>query len=267
MTSRNVLFNVAALSLSVIAAAGLMGAQIATWADSHEACCPPQDAYTINASGRAEVKAMPDAFSLSAQVETNEPTLEKARSQNTKNMQAVRASLKALGIANLKLQTVAFNIYPVYKTDKGERLPKLLGYHASNSFNITATGLSSETLAESASKVLAAASQSGATNVGGLRFYIENPEPLQLKALEQAAQNARAQAQALAAGSGAKLGDLITISSGYSAPVYSRAMPMAAMMKGAEMADAEAPPPVEVSESTLSSDVSARYALVKPAGN
>ena len=103
-----------------------------------------------------------------------------------------------------------------------------------------------------------------ATNTGNLSFYLANPRPVQLKALELAAQNARDQAQAMASGAGARLGNVQMVSSGYNQP-----MPMniqaAPRMKMMEMAgDAAPPPPVEVSESTISADVNARFELLKP---
>jgi uncharacterized protein YggE len=231
--------------------------------DNSGICCPPQDAQTVTTHGSGEVKVFPDTFSLEVTVESDDDSLEKARQISTQKTTALRNALKALNLKSLQLQTLAFNLYPIYKTNKGERLPKLLGYHVSNQLKVKAVGLSAEELADVASRVLAIASEH-ASSTGSLSFYLANPRASQLKALELASQNAQDQAQAMATGAGARLGNVQMLSSGYSQPMPMnvQAAPRMKMMETA--GDAAPPPPVEVSETTISADVQARFELLKP---
>ncbi|MEB3205831.1 MAG: SIMPL domain-containing protein [Vampirovibrionales bacterium] len=226
-------------------------------------CCPPQDAQTVTTQGSGEIKVFPDTFSLEVTIASDDASLEKARQTSTQKTTALRNALKALNLKSLQLQTMAFNLYPIYKATKGERLPKLLGYHVSNQLKVKAVGLSPEELADVASRVLAIASEH-ASATGSLSFYLANPRPSQLKALELASQNARDQAQAMATGAGARLGNVQMLSSGYSQPIPMNVQAAPRMKMMETDADAPPPPPVEVSESTISADVQARFELLKP---
>jgi hypothetical protein len=63
-------------------------------------------------------------------------------------------------------------------------------------------------------KVIDAAAQSGATNVGSLRFALKDPEPLRGQALAAAAKQAKAHAEAIATGLGGHAGAVITAEEG-----------------------------------------------------
>ena len=88
---------------------------------------------------------------------------------------------------------------------------------------------------ERAAEILDVAVTAGATDSGQIDWAVENEQALEDKALEGAAERARAQAAVLAKGMGVKLGALVYVSNQVSAPMYpvrayaNNAAPMAAM--------------------------------------
>jgi len=88
---------------------------------------------------------------------------------------------------------------------------------------------------ERAAEILDVAVTAGATDSGQIDWAVENEQALADKALEGAAERARAQAAVLAKGMGVKLGALVYVSNQVSASMYpvrayaNNAIPMAAM--------------------------------------
>ena len=77
----------------------------------------------------------------------------------------------------------------------------IIGYTASNTVEVTTYDLSL------IGKLIDTANQAGANSVGNLSFGLQNPEPVTEQALGQAAKQAQAHANAIAAGLGAKTGE------------------------------------------------------------
>jgi uncharacterized protein YggE len=87
----------------------------------------------------------------------------------------------------------------------------IVGYTASNTVQVTTTDLSL------IGRLIDTANQAGANSVGNLNFGLQNPEPYAEQALNQAAKQAQAHANAIAAGLGAKTGVVISAQEGYTA--------------------------------------------------
>ncbi|PYT12461.1 MAG: hypothetical protein DMG59_23325, partial [Acidobacteria bacterium] len=62
--------------------------------------------------------------------------------------------------------------------------------------------------------VIDAATEAGATSIGGLRFSLRDPEPQRLQALRLATLQAKSHAEAMASGLGGKVGAVISLEEG-----------------------------------------------------
>jgi uncharacterized protein len=161
-----------------------------------------QTTATIQAQGAATLSANPDQAQITVSVITNGATAQAASQANATTSTAVQNALKALNPAPT-IQTIGYSVYPQYT---GAQI--LTGYTASNTIQVTSSDLSST------GSLIDTASQAGANSVGGLTFSLQNPDPLKQQALTLAAKQARAHADAIAAGLGGNTGAVVSAAEG-----------------------------------------------------
>jgi hypothetical protein len=217
---------------------------------------PPQ---TITTQGHGEVRVKPDSLSVQVTVESKAPTLAAARDENNRKMQSVIAALKGLNIQRMKLETQNFQVYPIHGEYQKDKLPKVIGYQATNSLNVSVTGAAPESLGDAGTRIVDTALNAGANNVGGLNFYLHDMSTARTQALQLAVQDARKNAEAMAKAADTTLNGLYSLEG---SPQFGgfppRPMAMYSMKAGG--ADAEmARTPVETGETTVTSDVTARF--------
>ncbi len=211
----------------------------------------------ISTQGHGEVKVKPDALNVSVSVETMQPTLAAARAENNQKAQAIIKALKALNIANLKLETQNLNVNPVQDYQKG-KLPKITGYQVNNSLQVTITNTPASELGDDGTKIVETALNAGATNVGGMDFSVTDMSIPRSQALALAVKDSRKNADAMAEAAGLKI---IGVHSLEGSPQYNYPIRRFAVMAKAMMADAAPAPeaPVEVGETTVTTDITAKY--------
>ncbi len=171
----------------------------------------PSRPHIVRAAGHAVVTADPDEARLNVGVVTKAPTADEAASRNATEVETVLVELRRMLGPAAEIRTVNYSLNPNYSHQTG-REPILTGYTASNVVEVKITDL---TLI---GKVIDAAIEAGATNVHGLRFTIQNPEPLRAEALGLAARQARAHAAAMAAGLHREIGAVLMVSDSSSSP-------------------------------------------------
>lgn len=226
----------------------------------------PRVADTVTVTGSATVSLPPDIAQLNGSVQTQADTAATAADQNSTMFQAVINAVQALGISPDHIVTSGFSVSPQYsytQAQPGEpsQPPTVAGYQATDSLTVTTTQLSQ------ASPILQAMAAAGATNLSGPSYQLQHPEKLQLQAEQQASADALQRAQAIAAGLGVGLGDVLSVNEGgagssanqafYPAPPPPTAAPRAPQ--------AVAPPPVlPPSSLSASASVTVVFAIVNP---
>jgi uncharacterized protein YggE len=136
-------------------------------------------------------------------------------------MSAVVARIKALGIADADIATVAYSVDPrTAPTDPARREPpRIVGYYVSNLAQVTVRKLAD------AGPILDAAVVAGANAVRGIRFTLADSSTAQAQARKNAVADALAKARELSAAAGVTLGPVLAIrESGALPPVPMRAM-------------------------------------------
>jgi uncharacterized protein YggE len=232
--------------------------------ESEDGPRPRRPQRTISVSGTGKVRTAPDLADVSVGVISSAATARDALAANTEAMTAVQAVLKERGVAEKDIQTVNISIQPRYSQPPQPRpgqaprefVPKIVGYDVTNSVQITARDL------KKLGTILDAVVQSGANQMYGISFRVNEPEKLLDLARKQAMADAKRKAELLAGEAGVVVGPPISISEsgGYAFPAP---MPMyAKAMAGAPMA--AAPTPVAAGEQELSISVAVTYEL-KPA--
>jgi uncharacterized protein YggE len=158
---------------------------------------------TVQAIGSATISVNPDQTQLSVGVVTQAATAQDAAQQNASQATAVLNALKAVLGTTGSIQTQSYSVSPRYGTGQS---PVIIGYTVSNTFQVTTTSTDPALIG----RLIDSANQAGANSVGSLNFGLQNPEPVRQQALGQAAKQARAHADAIAAGLGARTGMVIS---------------------------------------------------------
>jgi uncharacterized protein YggE len=196
----------------------------------------PLQPPTVRAQATATATAKPDQLRIQIGVVTQAATAQQAGADNARQFSAVVAELKkVLGTAG-EIQTVSYGITPNYRYPKEGGTPAITGYTATNNVQVTSSDV------DSAGTVIDAASRVGANAIRGIEFSLKNEQELRAKALADAARQARASAEAMAAGVGMKIVRVLRIEDSGSSVRPSRPMEM---MQVRAMAADSVPTPVE----------------------
>lgn len=213
----------------------------------------PSSPPSVRVSGEASVTTQPDQAEMDVGVVTQAPTAEAAASQNAEQSSAVLAALrKALGSAG-EVKTTSYSVTPNYRYPKEGGKPSIVGYTASNTVHVTASNLAD------AGKVVDAATQSGANTVHGLRFTLKDERAVRARAVGEAARDAKARAEAVAAALGLRIVRVLSVVEGGSVPFPQQDMVMAARAQGMAPATPVEPGPIEVRATvTLTAEITPR---------
>ncbi|MCK4623462.1 MAG: SIMPL domain-containing protein [Desulfuromonadales bacterium] len=161
---------------------------------------PPQ--LVVRGEGRVEVT--PDKLQLRLGVVTEASEADQALTENNQRMSAVMAMLADIGIVADEMATGQFQIRPEWslppRPTPANWQRHIVGYRVSNELWIVTTRVAL------AGRLLAAAQQAGANQVGGLQFTLADPEAHRQRAITLATAQAVREAQTLAAAAGVTLG-------------------------------------------------------------
>lgn len=167
----------------------------------------------ISVTGEAITQVRPDMATLSFGVETNASTALEAQQANSTIMNQVVEALAGAGIAREDIQTSGYSLFPVYewRDDKPVQKQVLTGYRCSNTVVVKVRNL------ERIGQIIDRAASAGATNIGGIAFDLQNPDPLKNELLARAVSDARSKAEILARAAGVVITGVYRISDGWAA--------------------------------------------------
>jgi uncharacterized protein YggE len=160
----------------------------------------------ISSSGQGEVQIKPTAASLYFTVQGRGETAALAA---TKNAQIVSETVKALIAAGLRPETISnsvYNVAPDFEFTAGAR--KQNGFLASNGIRIQKVNIAD------VGKIIDAGLAAGATMVSSAQYSGDGIEEARRSALKIAVQQARFDAEAMAAAAGGSLGRLVSLVTG-----------------------------------------------------
>lgn len=189
---------------------------------------------TIVVSGTGRVAVEPDVADLRLGVTVSRPTVDAARAEAAKVMDAILAAVDSARVARRDVRTALLSVQPRYDY-RESRAPALTGYELANMVEVTVRDLAK--LGDVVDGTLAA----GATSMDGLSFRVEDPAPAERDARRQAMAAARARADVLADAAGLVIEGVADIVEG--SPVRPP-IPMPKMERMA-MAAADVSTPVE----------------------
>jgi len=157
----------------------------------------------LSVVGEGKIEAIPDTATITVGITaTNIATVAEAQARINEINNKIIASMKEINVPKADIKTSNYSIYPSYSNDSQ---PKIAGY----SGNVSVTIKTTQT--EKVSDIVTRATASGANEVHGIDFSIDNPDKLREQAREEAIKNAKEQAQKLAKQLGIKLGKITNI--------------------------------------------------------
>lgn len=196
----------------------------------------------VRASGEGAVTAKPDEATINIGVITEAATAESAAAQNaTQTTTLVDRLKKSVGSEGGRIRTVNYSVNPKYDVSGGPARrdgPKITGYTASNTVQVTTYEL------DGVGKLLDAATSAGANHINGIQFSLRDEQSARAQALKEAAQAARANAEAIAAALGVRVVRLRSAETSSSGPI--RPMMMEAMAAGSRAVTPVEPGTVEI---------------------
>lgn len=211
----------------------------------------------IITTGQGEARVTPDRAVVFVGVESRAATAAQASVENARKQRAVIDTLRALGIGSDQIGTVDFSVYPeMAPQPRPDVQPRVVAYVVRNTVRAEIRKI------EQVGPVLDAVIAKGANAINSLQFQASNVDDARRRALAQAVEKARGDADALAQAAGLCVIGAIELSTSQSVRPMFREVAMAA---GRAMADV-APTPIEPGEQTLAVFVTARWGT-GPAGS
>jgi uncharacterized protein YggE len=172
---------------------------------------PPE--HTIAVTGSGTVVVVPDQATVRLGVLIERKTAKEARDAAGEAMTRVVAALRALNIAERDIATSAVSLGPVYDY-KPDTAAKIRGYQLVNVVTVTVRDL------DRLSDVVDNAVTAGATTVEGITFEVADRAAAEADAREAAVKDAKAKAETLARGVGARISGVASMSESVTTPAW-----------------------------------------------
>ena len=238
------------LALAAALALGSIAMTASAQSPAPAPATPSVQGTLLSVSAQADAHRVPDVATLSTGVVTRAADANAAMRANATQMDKVMAAIRSAGIAERDIQTSGVNLNPDYRYEEN-KAPEITGYQASNTVSLKVRDLSK------LGKVLDALVASGANQVNGPSFEVDQPEAAYDEARKAALEKARARATMYADSLGLKVRRIVSISEGAG---FRPPMPMP-MMAMAGRGKAEADTAISPGETTLSANLDVVFEL------
>lgn len=168
---------------------------------------------TLSASGSGKVAIVPDVAYINIGVRVDADEVSDALSKNNIQANEISEALQSFGVDAKDIQTSNFNVYPMSDYGMDGQISRKY-FVVENTVYVSVRDLSK------LGEILDAVVRSGANTINGITFDVTDKASAQAQARDMAIQNARAEAEAIAATAGVKLGNLQSVN------VYSNSAPV-----------------------------------------
>lgn len=168
------------------------------------ACQPtPPAARTLTVTGSGEVRAVPDIASLNFSASARNASLDQAEADAERRLTAALDAVRALGIEDKDIRTTDITLHPEYDYRDGQQVFR--GYFVNRGITVRVTDL------EQLGSIMNAVLRAGINNVSAPQLGFADPREQYRAALQAATDDARANAEVLAAGLSARVGRVLDI--------------------------------------------------------
>jgi hypothetical protein len=209
---------------------------------------------TISVQGSGAIVVAPDMATISLGVTTDANTPIRALEQNNREIEAVLAAIRALGIAEEDISTQHFSVNPRMNWGDWTGTPRIEGFTVNNTLIVTVRDL------DRAGEVLGAGISAGTNSSSGIQFGVSNAAELYLEALALAVQDAERKAAALARALGRNVGNVLSVTeTGFFHSPVAREFASSDALMAAPAASADVP--VQTGEMVITARVQVVYLI------
>ena len=218
--------------------------------------CGPSTVYvqpqpiqrTITVTGSGKITLTPDIAYISIGVQTENVSASVAATENTTKAQAVITAIKGFSVADKDIQTTDFSITPQQQYDNNGKVTGIT-YVVNNTVYVTIRDLTK------IGDLLDATVTAGANDINSIQFDVADKSAALTQARQAAVSDAQKQAEELTTASGARLGDVQTIS------YYDTSAPMAVTFAKADAMAGAGSVPVQAGSMQITTTVTIVYEL------
>lgn len=236
----------------VVPIVAALGGPIAV--DSQQPATGSSSLPQIVVSGSGEIRVTPDRAVINIGVYSRATTAAAAARENARKQQAIIDTIVAMGVAREQISTTQFSVHPEMRHIPQSGRNEITGYAVNNTVRVEIRRL------EQVAPAIDAALGKGANQINSLDFIVFNTDEPRRRALTQAIERARLDADAMARAAGGSLGALLELSTGYAQiPIVRRDM---MEMAAAGRAQGNVATPIEPGEELVRAVVSARWQFV-----
>jgi len=200
--------------------------------------------------GEGLVTAVPDRAWITIGAESRAASPREAQSRNTELMRPVQDKLRAAGIPADAIRTTGYDVQYEWDFVNGKRVGR--GYVARNAIEVRIDTI------DRVGEYLEIAVGSGATSLNGIRFDMKDHAKLEREALRMAVSDARAKADAAAAGAGRSIDRILRVDE---QGTVSPPMPVPYPRQAAQSAAADAAPPIAAGQMEIRARVTVTAVL------
>ena len=230
----------------------LAAVALSACAPSGIAANPAASQRTLNVTGAGQVSLTPDIAYIYVGVHTENASASDAMTENNSRTQVMIDALKKAGIDEKDIRTTNFSIWQQDKYDPLTGQPSgVKVYSVDNTVYVTVRKL------DSLGSLLDTLVKAGANNINSIQFDVADKTAAIKQARDAAVQDAKTQAQELAAVAGVTLGEITSVSfyEATSSPV------MDGFGKGGGGGAEAAAVPIQPGQMTLTVTVSMTYEI------
>lgn len=167
----------------------------------------------ITVTGQGHVSVAPDMATESFTIATNADSAAAATSDNNSRYERFLTAIKALGVPASDIRTTGFNVS--YTPPPQSQPPNLNGYQQRYGYFVNRSVEVTLHKLALVGKAVDAAVASGVTDVGSVNFSISDRRTQFQRALRDAVEDARIQAQSMASAAGLHLSRIKSMGQGY----------------------------------------------------
>ncbi|MDD4994864.1 MAG: SIMPL domain-containing protein [Patescibacteria group bacterium] len=191
----------------------------------------PRERDVIVIDGQGDVSGTPDIAVVDVGMVSEAAAVIDAQNSNTEKMNKLVSELKKMGIDSKDLQTANYSIYPKYNYSEGRS--DIVGYTVNQSVEVKIRDM------EKISLVLAAVGRSGANQVSGVQFGIDDSDQLNEEARIEALADAKTKAINIAKALGVNIVRVVGFTESSAMPSSIAYSKMAEDMGGGDMPQIE----------------------------
>lgn len=230
--------------LSVLLLAALLGGCMTAPAMPEHALL---NVLSVNGTGRVSVK--PDTALVNVGVEGRAAALADATADVGRRVEAVLARVKASGVGDKDITTVAYSVEPLVPPRRSaEESSRIVGYRVVNVVRLRIRDVAA------VGGIVDGAVAAGVNTVSALQFTVNDPAQASREARALAVKEAAAKAKEIAAAAGVQLGEAVSLTEdGAPRPLAARMAPMASAPSG--------PGPVEAGQLEIVVSVHVLYRI------